>query len=352
LTAAPIRVCLFGTFDSERHPRVRVLEEGLVAVGYDVVRCNEPWAATTADRVRSVRRASIAFRLSIRLVRAWWRLRRQRRGLGRVDVVVVGYLGVLDIHLAPVSGTLLDRGLATTGLRQRAAIAVDAAARRKADVVVVDTEEHRTEDQDVVVPVGASAAWFDARPHQQRRSLPWRCRIVFFGLYTPLQGVPTIARAITTLHATGVPVDVTMVGDGQDKTAVRDALAGLPNVTWRDWVPASELPALVADHDVCLGIFGTSPKARRVVPNKVFQGAAAGCAIVTSRTDPQVQLLGQHALYAEPGDAAALARQLAELATDRARCVTLQEQVSRLADDRFRPSEVVLPLDQVLRARL
>ena len=47
-------------------------------------------------------------------------------------------------------------------------------------------------------------------------------------------------------------------------------------------MPAADLPALVAGHDVCLGIFGTGDKALRVVPNKVFQGAAAGCAIVTS----------------------------------------------------------------------
>ena len=51
----------------------------------------------------------------------------------------------------------------------------------------------------------------------------------------------------------------------------------------------------MADHDVCLGIFGTGAKAPRVVPNKVFQGAAAGCAIVTSDTAPQRRVLGDAA---------------------------------------------------------
>ncbi len=86
---------------------------------------------------------------------------------------------------------------------------------------------------------------------------------------------------------------------------------------WLDWVPAAELPALVAAHDVCLGIFGTGDKALRVVPNKVFQGAAAGCAVVTSDTAPQRRVLGDAAVLVPPGDADALADALLGLAGDR-----------------------------------
>ena len=82
-----------------------------------------------------------------------------------------------------------------------------------------------------------------------------------------------------------------MIGTGQDLAQARSAAAANHAVSWRDWVPAAELPAIVAGHDVCLGIFGTGEKALRVVPNKVFQGAAAGCAIVTSDTAPQRRAL-------------------------------------------------------------
>ena len=75
-------------------------------------------------------------------------------------------------------------------------------------------------------------------------------------------------------------------------------------------MPAANLPALVAGHDVCLGIFGTGDKALRVVPNKVFQGAAAGCAIVTSDTAPQRRALGDAAVLVPPGDPEALAAAL------------------------------------------
>ncbi|HEY0804026.1 MAG TPA: glycosyltransferase, partial [Pseudonocardiaceae bacterium] len=129
-----------------------------------------------------------------------------------------------------------------------------------------------------------------------------------------------------------------------DAAATRSAAAGNPAVAWLDWVPATELPALVAGHDVCLGIFGTGPKALRVVPNKVFQGAAAGCAIVTSDTPPQRRALGDAALLVPPGDPAALVSAIGRLADDRAELDRLRHAAHRLAIARFAPDQVVAPL--------
>ena len=102
---------------------------------------------------------------------------------------------------------------------------------------------------------------------------------------------------------------------------MRDALPSGENVrvSWIDWVDSEDLPDVVAAHDVCLGIFGTSGKARRVVPNKVYQGIAAGCVVVTSDTPPQRRILGGGARFVEPGDALALADALQALAQERPR---------------------------------
>jgi len=94
---------------------------------------------------------------------------------------------------------------------------------------------------------------------------------------------------------------------------------------------------------VCLGIFGTTPKARRVVPNKVFQGAAAGCAIITSDTAPQRAALGDAGLLCRAGDGAALAEAITSLADDRDRLRSKQYAARALAET-FRPGEVVTPL--------
>jgi len=128
------------------------------------------------------------------------------------------------------------------------------------------------------------------------------------------------------------------------------AAARAANVEWIDWVEPELLPYLVACHDVCLGIFGTGPKALRVVPNKVFQGAAAGAAIVTSDTPPQRQELGDAAAYVPAGDPNALAAELRRLAEDRERLWELRVAAFGRANERFHPVAVIEPLNARLPA--
>ena len=136
-----------------------------------------------------------------------------------------------------------------------------------------------------------------------------------------------------------------MIGSGQDLAATRAAATGATaDVRWLDWAEPAELPALVAGKDVCLGIFGTGPKATRVVPNKVFQGAAAGCGIVTSGTEPQRRMLGDAALFVPPGDPDALAAALRSLAADPELTARYRRAAGELAATRFSAEAVVAPL--------
>ena len=153
-----------------------------------------------------------------------------------------------------------------------------------------------------------------------------------------------IGEAIALLRTEAPWMTFTMIGRGQDYEATRDAGARNDCVRWLDWVEPEQLPGLVARADVCLGIFGTGPKALRVVPNKVFQGAAAGAAIVTSDTGPQRSELGDAAVYVPPGDARALADALIGLAADRERLYGLRVAAYERACARFRPASVVAPL--------
>ncbi len=366
-----MRALLFGTFDTSMHPRIGIIAEGLRAAGLDVAECNAPLGLDTAARVDMLARPWRAPALAGRLASRWITLARAARRQPRPDVVVVGYLGHFDVHLAralfrrtPIvldhlvgaSDTGRDRRL-DGGPRQAILRLIDAAALRAADVIVVDTDEHlaalpaRHRARAVVVPVGAPSAWLAvpvASGARQPAATDGPLRVVFYGLYTPLQGTPVIGAALAKLA--GSPVETTMIGTGQDLAEARTAAAANPAVSWRDWVPAAELPSIVAGHDVCLGIFGTGEKALRVVPNKVFQGAAAGCAIVTSDTAPQRRALGDAAVLVPPGDAEGLAAALLRLADDRAELARLRHAARELATGQFAPVRVVAPLLDRLRS--
>src|SRR5260221_9508867 len=173
-----MRVLLFGTYDTSTHPRVATIAEGLRARGADVAECNAPLGLDTAARVDMLAHPRRAPALLLRLARRWATLARAARRMPAPDVVVVGYLGHFDVHLArllfrrvPVvldhlvgaSDTARDRRL-DGGLRQVLLRMIDSAALRAAHIIVVDTDQHlsalppRYRARAVVVPVGAPAA--------------------------------------------------------------------------------------------------------------------------------------------------------------------------------------------------
>jgi glycosyltransferase involved in cell wall biosynthesis len=357
-----MRALLFGTYDTSLHPRIATIAEGLRAHGIEVAECNAPLGLDTAARVDMLARPWRAPALLVRLARRWATLARAASRMPGPDVVLVGYLGHFDVHLArllfrrvPVvldhltgaSDTARDRRLGGIA-RQVLLRTIDAGALRAADIVVVDTGEHlarlpeRYRARAVVVPVGAPSAWHLAARPARQEDAGRPLRVVFYGLYTPLQGGPVIGNALGRIA--GAPIEVTMIGDGQDKAATMAAAGTSDAVRWLDWVPAAELPALVASHDVCLGIFGAGDKALRVVPNKVFQGAAAGCAIVTSDTAPQRRALAGAGVLVPPGDPDALAAALLRLAGDRSELARLRRQAREVAEEQFVPERIVIPL--------
>ncbi|MDO4899372.1 glycosyltransferase [Actinomyces sp.] len=375
------RVLGFGTYDVASHPRVAVLLEGLRrTAGNQVRELDEPLGLSTADRVAILKQP---WRLPVlvgRLTSRWLRLAagsRRYRGAHRPDAVLVGYMGHFDVllarllfprttiildHLIFASGTARDRG--EDGAKAKLLSVLDRLATHSADVVVLDTVEHAAKldqsitNRGVVVPVGAPASWHAAGRDAAAlrvdddgvRTADRPLTVVFFGLFTPLQGAPDIARALRLLGERGTAVRALLIGSGQDRAECEQILAGSPAermVQWSDWVEATELPRVVAEHDVCLGIIGTTDKALDVVPNKVYQGLAAGCAVVTSDTVPQRRLLDDGAIMVPPGDPRSLADALEHLATEPAALRDARQRAATAAA-RFVPEQVVRPLASFL----
>jgi glycosyltransferase involved in cell wall biosynthesis len=126
--------------------------------------------------------------------------------------------------------------------------------------------------------------------------------VLFVGKLIPLHGLETILEAARL--APEVPLRI--IGSGQ----LDDAMEGHPpNVEWIRWVTYEDLPREYWGAGCALGIFGTSDKAQRVIPNKAYQALACGTPLITADTRGARELLtdGENALLVPPGDAAALA---------------------------------------------
>jgi len=274
----------------------------------------------------------------------------------RFDAVIVGYPGHFDMvaarriarrrpvifnPLVSLSDSLVDdrgrftRGSAAAGVVRQ----IDRIAFARADVVVADTQQHARffaetfdlpSDRVEVCLVGAEERLF--RPGWQPRE---RFEALFVGKLIPLHGLETILEAARL--APELPFRI--VGSGQLQALLDDRPA---NVEWVPWVEYEELPATIQAASCALGIFGTSEKARRVIPNKVFQALACGTPVVTSDTPAARELLqdGESALLVPPGDAEALAAALRRLAGDAE--LTRQLAAGGLAAYEANASEAVL----------
>jgi glycosyltransferase involved in cell wall biosynthesis len=316
-----LKVCYFGTYE-RAYPRnaqvisclrkagVEVHEEH-VAVWDDL---REGW---TAGPGRALRLAAAEARLFTRRPRDF-------------DAFMVGYPGQLDLPaarraargrpvvfnpLVSLADTLVgDRRRFRPGsLAARTLERIDRRAFRSADLVVADTETHARflaqlagRDDIAVCFVGAEERLF--QPGWQPTAI---FTVLFVGKLIPLQGVDTILAAARA--APDIPFR--LVGSGQLTPLFADRPANVEHVAWLEY---EQLPQEIRAAGCVLGIFGTSPKAQRVIPNKAFQALACGAPLVNGDTPATRELLtdGESALLVPPGDPAALADALRRLAAD------------------------------------
>ena len=318
-----MRVLYFGTYE-RRYPRNAQVISALRGAGVEVIERHEPvWEGQEE-------KWSLGPGAAVRLVLAELRLL-ARRG-PRTDAVIVGYPGHLDLlaarraargapvvfnPLVSLTDTLVeDRGRFRHGsFAERALRTIDRRALRSADVVVADTAAHAEflaglaglpRDRFEVCFVGAEERVFQPGwdPEEPFTAL-------FVGKLIPLHGLETILEAARLAP----DLRLRIVGSGQ----LDPLLAGRPaNVEWVAWVDYERLPEELNRASCALGIFGTSEKAQRVIPNKAFQALACATPLVTADTPAARELLvdGESALLVPPGDPEALAGALHRLAAE------------------------------------
>jgi glycosyltransferase involved in cell wall biosynthesis len=326
-----VRVLYFGTYDRD-YPRNAQVISCLRGAGVDVV---EHHVSVWEPRRDSW---SAGFGSALRVARSELRLLRRPKGF---DALIVGYPGHFDLPaahraargrplvfnpLVSLEDTLVgDRGRFRPGsFAARTLAAIDRRAFRTADLVVADTAANadffaRLADiprsRVGVCLVGAEERIFQPGWQQDGES---RFTCLFVGKLIPLHGVETI------LAAAGLApeLDFHVVGSGQLDALLEERPQ---NVRWTRWIEYERIPEELYRAGCALGVFGTSGKAGRVIPNKAYQALACGTPLVTADTPAARELLvdRESALLVPAGDAAALAAALRRLASDPALAVHL-----------------------------
>jgi len=342
-------VVFFGGYDPE-YPRNAVLRRGLELNGIRVSEC----------RVRPGRRFWLRYP---GLLRRW--LGRPKGPVTPPVFFFVPEFGQKDVPLARLLARLtsgrvvfdplasryetkiLDRRRKPEGSPSaRWNRRIDRWAFRSSDFLIADTRSHKEYYscefgvdplKIAVLPVGFDDRIFSRALRNVQPSRPAaeaQFTVLFFGSFLPLHGVADIIEAARFVSAADRSVGFHFVGSGQTLGfgQARAAELGLTNVHFQGWLSQKDLAATVArSADVCLGIFGRTEKAGRVVPHKIFQAMALGKPVVTART-PAVEeffIDRENILLCRQGDPGSLAECILELRRDR----TLGERIAQKGHD-------------------
>jgi glycosyltransferase involved in cell wall biosynthesis len=278
-----MRICYFGIYDPN-YARTRVLIDGLRANGAEVMECN--------SRLNGVAKYWD-------LAHQHWRLRKN------YDIMLVGFPGYQAMVLAKLltrkpivfdefspiyDSAVFDRKYVKPGtLKALYYWLLDFVSMSLADMILFDTEEHikyavktfgtsKTKMKRIFVGTHSDSA--TAAGYKDGSSAAFT--VIFFGMYIPLQGVFYIIRAAKLLEKKGIRF--LLVGGGQQKKAALELAKELSveNVFFKETMPQEELRTEITKADVCLGIFGDTPKTQRVIPNKVYESLAMRKPLITA----------------------------------------------------------------------
>jgi glycosyltransferase involved in cell wall biosynthesis len=359
---------MFGTYEAS-YDRNQVLLQGMREAGIEVIECHVPLWESMRYKTSAFKGPKQYLVIAVRLALAYAKLSFRYLRAPPHDIVFVGYLGHFDVFPARLLSwlrrkplvfdafvSLYDTSVEDRKVFERGGLSatllrlVDKWSCKLSDLVLLDTHQHIEyfcEEFDLApskfqrVLVGADPA-YAAREHVAPRED--RFVVLHYSKFAPLHGMPYILDAAYQLRS-DPEIVFKIVGGGQtyaESKAYAERL-GLENLELIPWLEPEQLRQAMREAQVCLGIFGDTSKARRVVPNKVYQCLAAGAAVVTGRSPASEELLvdGEHALLCEMASGKAIAQAILDLKRAPALRKSLGENGARLFREHYTPRILV-----------
>jgi len=310
-----MRICYFGMYDPE-YPRNRIMIRGLKENGHEVLECQS--------------RAG-GFKKYQELYQKHCQIKNQ------YDVMIVGFPGqtivpfakllannkmIFDAFSSHYEGYVIDRGYHNQfSLAALYYWLIDWLSFILADEVLFDTQAHidycvktfhlKPEIFKRVFVGSDDNVFYPRLVSQQEKFI-----VHFHGTYIPLQGAEHIVKAAKILES-HQEIEFHLLGKGQTFEPAKKLASELnaKNIKFLEPVAYKELPDYLARADIVLGIFGSTAKAQRVIPNKVFEALAMAKPIITQDSPAIRELLTdkENVLLCKAGDEQDLADKILEL---------------------------------------
>lgn len=304
-------ICFFGTYESS-FPRTITLKEACRIKRFKVIECHEPFWENMTKKVEFFSIISM-IKYGFKLMLAYTSLAVRYLKLENHDVVIVGYNGYFDIPLAklltkirkkpliftpvfPLYETLVEdrKYVNKTSIKSKIIHLIDEISCRLADFIIIETDSYIDyyceefkipREKYFKIPLGADETNFFQRQQKVQKKDPNLLKLLFYGKFIPLQGISYIIKAAKILEK-NKDIEFEIIGSGQLSKSIRNLAAKLDNknIKFIDWINYRELPEHILDADVCLGIFGSTPKAQRGIPIKVYEALAMKKPVITGDT--------------------------------------------------------------------
>lgn len=359
-----MNVCVFGAYDPD-YPRNSIIKKGLRSQGVEVSECNL-WPR---------------YKFWIRYPRL---LSRYRICCVKSSTFFIPEFCQKDVPLAKFISLFTSKKIVFDPLASRFEtkisdwkrkpasswqarwnLKIDQWAFKLSNLVLADTQAHKeyycqkyglSSEKIAVLPVGFDDEIFSPMQSLKTAQNSEEFKVLFFGSFLPLHGVEFIVHAAKIVSDEDSAFQFRFVGSGQTLSQSKEMATqlGLKNVHFEGWLPQALLPEKIASADICLGIFGITEKARRVVPHKIFQAMGMGKPVISART-PAVEEFFSHKdsifLIHDPYPES-LARAIIELKKDSVLRKKIATNGCRLVNKNFSTQAVGAKLVSILKANI
>jgi len=345
-------VCYFGIYNKD-YARNKILISGLRKNGVEVIECNSkrPFLLKYFD-----------------LVVQYWKTRK------KFDLIIVGFPGqtivplaklicrkriIFDAFLSVYDSYIFDRKTASPkSLKAKYYWFLDWFSCKLADKILLDTNEHIKYFSEVFgikrekfsrILIGADDEVF--YPKESKKAID-KFLVHFHGTYIPLQGIKYIIEAANILR--GENIIFRLIGGGQEYKNIKEKIVSLElqnMVELIDFVPIEKVSKYISESDVCLGIFGDTNKAKRVIPNKLYECVAMKKPVITADTIAIREIFkdNKELVFCAIADAESLANKILELRNNIEIRKKIANQGYNLYKEKFCPKVLGLELKNILK---